>query len=581
MENIENNLYRTLTTPGELAEALKQTIISAEPEIDITKLKYVLYCRKSTTGDEKQERSIEDQTADCIEMQVKKNKLNLIETIEEKESAKAPGIRPKFKKMLEDIQKGKYDAVLSWHPDRLARNMKDAGEIIYLLEENIIKDLRFATFTFENSPMGKMLLGMSFVLSKQYSDHLSEQVTRGQKRKTLAGLAIHVPKHGYIKDVDKRFRPDTENNNWVLIKTALQMRLAGKQYKEIKDFLNTNKYTRAPAFNKKRNMNYRVDDNVLTKLFSDPVYCGVLQYGNEVCNLMEIYNFIPMISVQEYCELNNYTFNGFSFITKRPIGQPRLREKLLRGVVKCGECGSNMIAGITSKYTKKKVKTQYYMFRCNNPKCSLHNKSVRSKVALQFIYDLFKKFDFTSKAVYEQLVKEKEGIAEEIGDRLNTRLKTLKQERVEREKTYDRTKKILLDKDPEMMRHYTGDLDTIEGELKRIDEEITDTKKQLSNLADAIPTYKKYFELFKDMVKILINTRNMRLKDQIIRKYVLNLTLKAKKISERSDGKPVLEWSVSDYKLHPTYEKLLLIKTGGPERNRTSNLIIANDAFCH
>ena len=68
------------------------------------------------------------------------------------------------------------------------------------------------------------------------------------------------------------------------------------------------------------------------------------------------------------------------------------------------------------------------------------------------------------------------------------------------------------------------------------------------------------------MVEILINTRNIKLKDQIIRKYFLNLTLKAQKKSDRADGKPVFEWSVTDFTLTPNYEKLLLITNGAPGR---------------
>lgn len=50
MANNEKDLFRTLTTPGELAEALKQFFVSKEPELDIKKLKYVLYTRKSKRG---------------------------------------------------------------------------------------------------------------------------------------------------------------------------------------------------------------------------------------------------------------------------------------------------------------------------------------------------------------------------------------------------------------------------------------------------------------------------------------------------------------------------------------------------
>jgi DNA invertase Pin-like site-specific DNA recombinase len=76
----------------------------------------------------------------------------------------------------------RYALRIAWHPDRLARNMKEAGTIIDLVDRNLIRDLKFPTFTFENTPAGKMLLGITFVMAKQYSEHLSESVDRGNAR---------------------------------------------------------------------------------------------------------------------------------------------------------------------------------------------------------------------------------------------------------------------------------------------------------------------------------------------------------------------------------------------------------------
>ena len=43
-----------------------------------------------------------------------------------------------------------------------------------------------------------MLLGMSFVLSKQYSDDLSQKVSRGVRRNFAEGKSA-IPKHGYLR----------------------------------------------------------------------------------------------------------------------------------------------------------------------------------------------------------------------------------------------------------------------------------------------------------------------------------------------------------------------------------------------
>ncbi len=61
--------------------------MDTEDELDVTKLKYVLYARKSTDDANRQVRSIEDQIADCKDIAIRKN-LNIVEIIRETKSAK-------------------------------------------------------------------------------------------------------------------------------------------------------------------------------------------------------------------------------------------------------------------------------------------------------------------------------------------------------------------------------------------------------------------------------------------------------------------------------------------------------------
>lgn len=152
-----------------------------EQELDITKLKYVLYVRKSTDDPQRQIRSLDDQIAECLELAARLGLtvINKNHPLKETKSAKKPNQRPIFNQMLRDLRAGKYDGILSWNPDRLARNMKEDREIIDMIDEEEIKDLKFVTHHFTKDANGKMLLGMAFVLSKQYSDDLSQKVTRG------------------------------------------------------------------------------------------------------------------------------------------------------------------------------------------------------------------------------------------------------------------------------------------------------------------------------------------------------------------------------------------------------------------
>ena len=207
-------------------------------EIDCTKLKYVLYVRKSTDDPQRQVRSIDDQISECVSLSKRLNLTIVGDPIVEKKSAKKPDKRPLFTQMLKDFRKGKFNGILAWHPDRLARNMKEGGEIIDMIDDGYILDLKFVTHHFTNDANGKMMLGMAFVLSKQYSDNLSQNVTRGVKNSFEEGKAP-IPKHGYINE-NGVYKPD--GKMYDLICQAWQKRLAGVSLNEITEYLNDNGY---------------------------------------------------------------------------------------------------------------------------------------------------------------------------------------------------------------------------------------------------------------------------------------------------------------------------------------------------
>lgn len=83
-------------------------------------IKYIAYCRKSTDEKEKQVLSIESQIAEMKEFAARE-KLFITCFLTESRTAKIPG-RPVFEEVIEKIEKGEVNGILSWHPDRIARN---------------------------------------------------------------------------------------------------------------------------------------------------------------------------------------------------------------------------------------------------------------------------------------------------------------------------------------------------------------------------------------------------------------------------------------------------------------------------
>src|SRR3989338_11064242 len=91
-------------------------------------------------------------------------------------SAKTPG-RPLFNDMMKRVESSDEPVgILSWAPDRLARNIVDGGLVIYLIDQKKLASLRFITHWFEPTPQGLFMLQVAFGQSKYYSDNLSENL---------------------------------------------------------------------------------------------------------------------------------------------------------------------------------------------------------------------------------------------------------------------------------------------------------------------------------------------------------------------------------------------------------------------
>lgn len=123
--------------------------------------KYFLYVRKSSEEEERQVKFIEAQLIELDEYAQKLN-IKITKTFAESQSAKRPG-RKVFNEMLEKVYSSKEPVgILACHPDRLARNSVDGGQIIYLVDIGKVTALDFPTFWFESTAQGLFMLQISF-----------------------------------------------------------------------------------------------------------------------------------------------------------------------------------------------------------------------------------------------------------------------------------------------------------------------------------------------------------------------------------------------------------------------------------
>lgn len=527
----------TVSKEKQLLELLKAGQKDPYEEVDTQQIRYAIYARKSTTSEDRQASSIEDQIRECMERVVATpNNLNVVKVYQESYSAKVADTREEFNKLVEDIQHGRIDGLIAWHPDRLSRNMKEAGTIIDLVDRGLIKDLKFATFTFENNPAGKMLLGITFVMAKQYSEHLSESVDRGNKHAVEAGEFIGKFKHGYIIDSQRHFQPDPDH--FTTVKHMFTMALDGKSQKDIREWINEQDYKvqKRPESDPVKHV-WSKDD--VSDLLRDPHYTGVHKWGKSIVVLSDYYDFETMIDVDEFLQINKIdSLNSAKILSlRRPKGGDP-RANLLRGMVYCDSCNqpfTSMIIDKRDKQTKEIISSRYY-YKCETEDCSMGGKSVAAGVVINFVKDFFERYLFITESNYEEYVRNAKLALKRKSKGLDSQIARLKTEITNKSASYDKVKKLIED-NPKLQAHY--DLDKYLKEINGMKVEYERLLTSRQRLPDSIPTYEKYLKLFNATSDILGKIRDMKQMDALIRIFFSNFYISNDSGSFRKGSKVV------------------------------------------
>jgi DNA invertase Pin-like site-specific DNA recombinase len=159
-------------------------------------VRYCLYARKSTEGDERQAMSIDSQIKEMTDMADRLG-IHVKEIRRESHSAKISGKRPVFAQMIEDIRANIFDGILTWAPDRLSRNAGDLGLLVDLMDQNKLVKIQTFSQSFINNPNEKFLLMILCSQAKLENDQKGLNVKRGIKTKCEMGWRPSMAPVGY------------------------------------------------------------------------------------------------------------------------------------------------------------------------------------------------------------------------------------------------------------------------------------------------------------------------------------------------------------------------------------------------
>ncbi|MEM6805759.1 MAG: recombinase family protein, partial [Bacteroidota bacterium] len=160
-----------------------------------------IYRRKSQESDERQTLSLSTQNDICNEIVVQYG-FQVLKDFEEKKSAKTPDQRPKFVEMMDLVLKRKIDVVVAWKIDRLARNMKEGGWLIDLLQQGFIKAIVTKDKIYYPDD-NTIITSIEMASATEYSRELSKKVKAGLDKKARKGIPNGHAPIGYLNNKHK------------------------------------------------------------------------------------------------------------------------------------------------------------------------------------------------------------------------------------------------------------------------------------------------------------------------------------------------------------------------------------------
>ena len=271
--------------------------------------------------------------------------------------------RPAFQNMIGHAKAGEFDMILVWKFSRFARNQEESIVYKSMLSRAGVEVVSISE-TLDDSPFSSLIERIIEWMDEFYSIRLSGEVKRGMDEKLRRGEVVSGPSFGYSME-NKSYVPNEQAD---IVRKVYRDYLAGKGYTEICRELN--------ALGIKSQRGNRVDNRYVKYMLQNPVYIGKIRWST-AGRIDYVYNpndsekavlvdghFEPIIDLDTWEKVQNK-------LERQRRARPYTRhdqpvEWMLKGLVRCSECGSTLVYTALScpsmqchKYARGQCKTSH------------------------------------------------------------------------------------------------------------------------------------------------------------------------------------------------------------------------------
>ncbi len=318
------------------------------------KARYCLYARKSSESEERQILSIDSQTKEMLEL-AEREGLDIAGIKRESHSAKTTGERPVFNELTNDIRQGKFNAILTWAPDRLSRNAGDLGAIIDLMDQKSLLEIRTFGQHFTNSPNEKFLLMILGSQAKLENDNRGVNVKRGLRTRVEMGLLPGVAPLGYLNQnlADKKCQIAVDPERAPVVKKMFE-KVAYEKWSGRKIY-----HWLRFEINFKTRGNKPLTLSGIYRVLQNPFYYGIFEYPRQSGNWYQGKHG-PIIGKDLFEQAQEQL--------KRDKIVRQCKEFAFTKLMLCGLCGSGMSAEEKYKQLKDGTTAKYIYYGCGRSK---------------------------------------------------------------------------------------------------------------------------------------------------------------------------------------------------------------------